>query len=544
MHRRLIALRWFILHRWTRYVLCWLIALGLTALQFHIARHMFDNPKPGDPTTERRDGNFGHTLIDFGGQWLIANLFATGRGHELYLPAAQREVADAAFLRADEAPAAKDHDADSLIKWLMDVPPSPNGAVDSAPHQNEPAIGGPLYPPTHALLFAPLGSMPPQQSYRVAQILYLLSGWVAGLAITGISAGRIWWPVATTFVMIFPGFGPSLHLAQNSALSLAIVLIGWWLVSRGWDVAGGIVWGLLAFKPVWAAAFLLVPLLTRRWRMFLAMTATGLALVVATLPFVGITSWLHWFRIGRTAAALYNVDENWVFLSRDLLGIPRRWMLNFAEATGQRDRVAAAVAGWTIWATVLAGTAVVAWFRRRAVSGMDGIGAAFVAIGAWASCYHFIYYDSLLAVFPVALLLTRPREFLRPALFIIGPASSKFTAFYAPKCVADLPPPMRLPTGPWSTIALNSFVLTAVALLILIEQGFGNLDIQASVSFGKLAPDGPINNPLKFATNQAGTPWDTFVMLALWVYCGTRVLMGNGDNVFDETAKSRLSPGD
>ena len=512
MHRWLIALRWFILHRWTRYVLCWLLAIGLTGLEFHIARHMFDNPDPNDPATARRDGNKGHTLIDFGGQWVIANLFATGRGYDLYSMQAQRDVLETGYPLTDEPPAAKEHDAESLLKMLMDADPDEPGG---------PRINGPLYPPTHAVLFAPLCRMRPQRSYRLAQFLILALGWVAGLAIAGISRGRIWWPVATMFVMIFPGFGPSLHLAQNSALSLCIVLIGWWLVSRGRDVAGGIVWGLLAYKPVWAAAFLLVPLLTRRWRMFLAMTCTGLALVVVTLPFVGINSWLHWFRIGRAAAALYDVDENWVFLSRDLLGIPRRWMLDFAAPKETRDRVAATFAGWFIWATVLIGTAVVAFFRRRAVSRVDGYGAAFVAIGAWATCFHFIYYDSLLAAFPVVLLLTDPRQFVRPRILIVAPVQSRLAAFYGPRSVAELPPPAPMPAGPWTAVALNSFVLTAVALLIIIEQAFPGLAISASVSAGLIPENSIVQIPVKFSTQQLGTPWDTFVMLALWTYVGS-----------------------
>ena len=49
-------------------------------------------------------------------------------------------------------------------------------------------------------------------------------------------------------------------------MSLAIIIWGWALYSRGYETAGGLVWGLLAFKPVWAAAFFLAPLLTRRWR--------------------------------------------------------------------------------------------------------------------------------------------------------------------------------------------------------------------------------------------------------------------------------------
>src|SRR5947209_20629401 len=112
----------FIVRRRTRYVLSWLAALGLSALQMHLAWSMFDSPRDGDPATNRRDGNLGHTLIDFGGQWVTAHLVAQGRGRELYSPAAQREVLDANYPRTDEPPAAKDHDADVLYQNMMDVP--------------------------------------------------------------------------------------------------------------------------------------------------------------------------------------------------------------------------------------------------------------------------------------------------------------------------------------------------------------------------------------------------------------------------------------
>jgi hypothetical protein len=35
-----------------------------------------------------------------------------------------------------------------------------------------------------------------------------------------------------------------------------------------------------------------------------------------------------------------------------------------------------------------------------------------------------------------------------------------------------------------------------------------------------------VPNTFTFSTGQHGTPWDTFVLLGLWAYCGVRVLMG------------------
>src|SRR4051794_6701939 len=105
----LTALVRFIVHPWTRYVLCWLAALGLTAIHLDLAWHMYDTVHKGAPKEDRRDANWGHTLVDFGGQWLTPRLVAVGRGRELYSKSAQRDVLEAGFPPADEAPQAKAH---------------------------------------------------------------------------------------------------------------------------------------------------------------------------------------------------------------------------------------------------------------------------------------------------------------------------------------------------------------------------------------------------------------------------------------------------
>src|SRR5207253_3101750 len=178
-------------------------------------------------------------------------------------------------------------------------------------------IGGPLYPPIHALVMAPLGNFRPALAYRVMQGVIVLMAFVAGWGIRQLSHGRIWWPIAVSMIMLFPAFTHGLNLGQNSALLLALLVWGWLFISRGRQMAGGVLWGLHASKPVWPAAFFLVPLLMGRWRVCLAMVATGAAQAAATLPLVGLHSWFEWLWIGKQATFVYSVDENWVFLSRD-----------------------------------------------------------------------------------------------------------------------------------------------------------------------------------------------------------------------------------
>src|SRR5262249_4580143 len=158
----------------------------------------------------------------------------------------------------------------------------------------------------------------------------MVLAFAAALAAARISRGHLWWPIAAIVVLIFPGYIGSLGLGQNATLTLAILMWGWALIAAGRPAWGGVVWGFLAFKPGWAAAFFLVPLLTGRWRACLTMLATGIGLAALTLPFVGFQSWLDWLTVGRIATDIYKADYNWVHLSRDLLSLPRR-TLDFSD---------------------------------------------------------------------------------------------------------------------------------------------------------------------------------------------------------------------
>src|SRR5262245_10551316 len=370
MHRDAESAVTFILRPRSRYVIAWLAALLATAGHAAMAWHSYDTARhKGDQAKSRSDGNFGHTLIDFAGQWVMARLLVTGHGQELYHRSAQREVIDAAFPPSDQAPQASVSDADNLYGWMIDLPPDGPG---------RPAIGGALYPPTHALLFAPLGILTPRTAYRTTQLAVLILAWLCGGLFTLISERRIWWPIATLFIFGYPGFQGTLHLAQNSILSLTLLTAGWLLVKRQRPIAAGIAWGFLAYKPTWLIAFALAPLLTRRWRMLAGMIGCAIVLGLATLPFVGIETWFDWLRIGRAAANLYELDENWVFLSRDLLNVPRRWMLDFSEPLELRERWAATISGWMLWGAILAATLLIS--LRRRVCDVLGSAPAFVGL--------------------------------------------------------------------------------------------------------------------------------------------------------------------
>ncbi len=552
----LLAVLLFLSHRQNRWVICWLIAagtFGFLVLQAWLCFH----------EAERGDGNWGHTSIDFGGQWVMGRMLLAGYGRHLYNRTYLRTVVEDGYPPGGEKPTAERPDSETLLMWLSgrddpvmaatfiaplaDQHPlgaatlltcghelwTPDGLLDVV----EPHLGGAFYPPIHGFLFAPLATMPPRIAYRVWQAiilgLLLLDGWL----VHRITKGGVWWPVAIVFLAMFPGLVGALNLGQNSVLSLTVVLLGWWQLCRGRPIGAGVCWGLLAFKPVWAVSFLLVPILTGRWRMAVSMAVTGLVQIAITVPVVGWETWLHWLQIGRVASADYAVQENWIFLSRDLLGIPRRWLLTFEGQIAVRpaEQPLPTALGWGLWSVVFLSTLLVALLRRQRLQEMTGPAPAFVLLGAFFSCYHFMYYDFILGVLPVLMLFTEPRHYFQAVLWrpprwlarfmdagIKGTTPSGQLRHYYQPTLDDLtPPPMPLLPGGrisrWvSAPAPPLFLALTLALPAL----------------------GCLLDP----TNHF-PPGDTFSLLALWGWCGYRLLVDPVSSTGRTDAEAILSDG-
>jgi hypothetical protein len=347
-----------------------------------------------------------------------------------------------------------------------------------------------------------------------------------------LSRGRIPWSVATLVLFLFPGSRGGMDLGQNPTLSLAIAVWGWALASRGYHLAGGAVWGLFAFKPVWGLAFFVVPLLMRRWRFCAGVALSGLAFVALTLPFVGVQSWFDWLEVGKKAATLYNVDYNWIHLSRDLHGIPRRILHDFSVPKDQRETRLANGLAWGLWALVLGTTALV-YLRYGDRTRTTGVGAAFLFFAAYLTCYRFMYYDALLAAAGCAVLFAEPARFFRTRVFRLAlaphtpevPATRELPA-------APTPAPATV-LGPRLLGYLCSFPLTVLALFLLYENSLSGLDLRATFGFGYF---GRVTTGDNGATEQwvpkvefnSGIeyPWETALALALWAWCAWRLVRG------------------
>ena len=439
-----------------------------------------------EPT--RPSGNDGYTSIDFGGQWMMGRLLVLGHGRELCSRQRHLEVAREAFPVAGEPPNKWPHDAEQLVGWY--------------PGSSDDPVGGPLYPPIHAFVMAPAALIPnPYVSYRVTQLVMLGCALFAGLGIRYGTGGKWWWPAAAALVLAFPGCRGGISLAQNSPLSVAIAIWGWALMARGRPGWGGFVWGLLAFKPVWAVSFLLALLVMRRWRSAGVMALTGTAQVLLTLPVVGVQPWFDWLHIGGLASDMYATDRNWIFLSRDLFGIPRR-MLDFPDGQkGIDSSIAgisiAGIAGWALWLIVAGVTILMArvWCRRHGSPvPMTGPAGGLVLLGAWLCTYRFMYYDALLAAVGVVAVLADPAPYFRRGWW---------------------------PFASWASIL--------TALLLLIENGTSPLNVQVTARAHGLrwtttASDGTTQEKAPTIKMASGDeyPWDTVTVLLLWGWCAVR----------------------
>jgi hypothetical protein len=517
----------FLLRPETRWAICWLIALGSGGFLAMQAWMSFDNPK-------RAAGhwNWGHATIDFGGQWIMGRTIVEGHGRQLYNRTYLRSLTASHYPDGVEDPKEERTDTEALLAWMAgaddDKAPravasclgplaAANGyeeavllargrevwTAEEIEHVTAPQVGGALYPPIHALLYAPLALLPPPLAYRVAQALILALVFFDGWLVQRMTGGRIWWPVATVLLMVFPGLVGCLDLGQNGLFSLTVVLLGWWQLMRGRETWAGVCWGLLAFKPVWAAAFFLVPLLTRRWRMAASMAVAGVVQIALTLPVVGWRTWLDWLQVGHMAANDYLRQKNWIFLSRDLLGIPRRWLLDFEGSVAKdvEKHPLPTILGWSLWTAVLLVTLFVVWRRPRRMKALSGPAASFVLIGAFFSCYHFMYYDLLLAGLPVLLLFMEPRRYLQ-AMFWRCQPSAEQRAYYQPTVDDLTPPPLPLMPDGRRPRWVRAPVPPLLLLVMIVTPAIGSM-LDPSYHY---------------------PPVDTFALLLLWAWCGYRVL--------------------
>ncbi|HQR44319.1 MAG TPA: glycosyltransferase family 87 protein, partial [Gemmatales bacterium] len=291
----------------------------------------------------------------------------------------------------------------------------------------------------------------------------------------------------------FPHHYSGILIGQNHTFTLLLLTAGWWLNKNNKPLLAGMVWGLLIYKPVFLVALILVPVALLRWKMLLGMVICAVALVLLTLPFTrGLEPWKRWITVGQRASSIYELDRRWVWLSRDLAGLPRRAMWDpqsfvsewnylrhnevagpdiartYLVREGQRMRSPrwASMTGWLLLIGIAFVTLLVLWWRDQP-DDADPLNIALLLTGSLWCVLHFMYYDQLVFALPIFLLL--PTLGVRKKWWRVG-IVTLLSLLYLSSLLAFW-------HGAWWLLAipLDAFVLLLVWLQLVISAAFPRL---------------------------------------------------------------------
>jgi hypothetical protein len=360
---------------------------------------------------------------DFWPQWTLVHLAATGHGADSY-----------------------DYQTQARLLRDLNLPPHRYDVLRMPQIEN---IGICPYPPTFVLLYAPICW---QSFYEAHLTLYYISvglGLIAATAINSATGDRLtglpaaialptymgvqsailirpgsWpttilaslvlataaglvfgrlggrpasWFVAATAILCFPGAGTTLHLGQNTLLTLVLLALGWLDLVRRRDLTAGLWWGLLSYKIHWLVAVGWLPLVIGRPRVLLGMAASAGAFTLAATAFLGPEAWVRWFgqasALDRIAATDPFFRENLLIMGCDLRSVLYRYIEVPAISR---------LAGWAALAGVAAVTAV--WYRRRPAADPAGREGAGLLFASGLTAAHLYYYDETVFLLPLLIL--------------------------------------------------------------------------------------------------------------------------------------------
>lgn len=239
-----------------------------------------------------------------------------------------------------------------------------------------------FYPPTFLLPMAVLAALP---------YAWALVAWLGATALAYLVAMHRFVPDRLTLLvaLAFPAFALNATFQQNGFLWAALLGIGI-LALEAHAVAAGIAFGLLCFKPQLAVLVPFALLAGRHWRALLAMTATVVLLVGATVVAFGTEAW--WAMESSAPLTTRTLEQ----------GRDSPWMMVTPFAAVRHLGGAGALAWWIQVPLSLAALLVlIAMWRRPGSTGAKG--ALLAALVLLATPYAFFYDLVVLAVAIVCL---------------------------------------------------------------------------------------------------------------------------------------------
>lgn len=321
--------------------------------------------------------------------WLLGRLVAHGYGPDAYDPAIQfrelRSMVDWSGPPANDTP---EHRRTRLPPHRLDLLDSPQIRANALCP----------YPPTAAILYAPLGRLWFADAADALRYVNLgLAVLCVGLLYRAVE-GRVGLLVCAAMVLYYPASYYTLQLGQNGFLTLALLAGGWAELVRGRDVLAGLIWGLLAYKIHWLGAIGWVPLAMGRPKVFVGMAASAGLFVAASVAVVGVAGWSRWFVQGQAFDRVYAFD----LMFRDTLlgqGCDLRCM-----AFRLGPDLPALLVRPLAWAFIAGVILVTAWCHRRRPN------ATALLFGACLASPHLYFYDQVVFLLPLTHLWGRAAD--------------------------------------------------------------------------------------------------------------------------------------
>ena len=283
------------------------------------------------------------------------------------------------------------------------------------------------YPPTFQLMLMPLGAMP----YVAAWLVWscALYGFYV-LLMRRLAAG----PDQLIFLVLAPGAAVNLFFGQNGILS-TVLLGGGVLLLRSRPILGGVLLGLMAYKPQLALLAPFALLAAREWRALIAAIISEVAFALLSLLILGTEPWLAFFyKLAHPAAIFSSSSSDW-------RAIPS--VLIFARTLG----LGAQLSGFLHWTIAAIAAAGALWMWHRTKDG--AIRAAVLAAATLLVTPYLRAYDLLLLALPIAVLLSRVQTGLVDKAVI-------FAAWLAPAVLMFAAPSIQF--GPVVSLALVTMI--------------------------------------------------------------------------------------
>jgi hypothetical protein len=183
------------------------------------------------------------------------------------------------------------------------------------------------YPPSWLLIVLPFGAMP-----AIASYLGMLTATFAALATAlkqtfGADKNFLFLVVC---LVLCPATTNNILAGQNGFLTAALLLAGFGLLNDR-PLVAGVLLGLLSFKPQIALLAPVALIAARQWRGLAAAVAAGATLVLASVAFFGIDTWLTWINVilhpsyamGENGLEWGRLWDESVFTCATLLGAPK-----------------------------------------------------------------------------------------------------------------------------------------------------------------------------------------------------------------------------